>query len=96
MAEDIVKGSIAVSWPVWTMMASWLGAMVDNLKEEGCMTEDAAALMRRNLVHGIALATEALKNEDMIKMNMARDIIIGVLHSVVDAIESCDKVGDKP
>jgi len=95
MPADEVEASIFIDWSIWSMMASWVGALVDNLKEEGCMSEDAADLMRRNLVHGIMLATEAVKNKDMNKVNMARDIVIGVLHNVVDAIDGCGKGGGK-
>ena len=95
MAVSIEKETLAVDWPIWTMMAAWVGEATERLKEEGCMTEDATDLMKRNLTHAVILATEALKNKDVDKMHMARDIVIGVLHSVVDAFNGCGKRGGK-
>jgi hypothetical protein len=77
------------------MMAAWTGEMVERLKEVGCVNEDVADLMKRNLVHAVVLAAEALKNKDVNKMNMARDIVIAVMDKVVDAFDGCGKGGDK-
>ncbi len=95
MAVSIEKETLAVEWPIWTLMAAWVGEIAERLKEAGCMTEDTADLMRRNLVHAVVLATEALKNKDVDKMNMARDIVIAVMDKVVDIFDGCGKRGDK-
>ena len=95
MAVNIEKGMLMVGWAIWTMTAAWTGEMVARLKEMGCMTEDVADLMRRDLVHGIVLATEAVKNNDVNKMEMARDIVISVMDNTVKAFDSCGKGGGK-
>ena len=95
MSGNIEKETLMVDWPIWTMMAAWTGEMVERLKEAGCMTEDAADLMRRNLAHSVVLATEAVKDKDVNKMYMARDIVIGVIDNVVKTFDSCGKGGDK-
>jgi len=95
VAVNIEKETLMVDWPIWTMMAAWVGEMVERLKEVGCMTEDAADLMRRDLAHSVVLATEAVKNKDVNKMYMARDIVISVIDNVIKTFDSCGERGEK-
>jgi len=95
VAEDVVKGTLVVDFMTWSMMASWLASVVDELKKDSCLDEDTADLERRNLLHGVSLAIEAYKNTDVDRMNMARDIIVGVMDKVVSTLDNCGKRGDK-
>jgi hypothetical protein len=92
---SIEKETLVVDFVIWTMTASWVGAVANDLKEKGCMREGEADLAERNLVHGVTLAIEAYKNKDVEKMNMARDIIIGVMDKVLNALDNCSKGGEK-
>ncbi len=95
MAENAAKGMLVVDLMTWSMMASWLASLVEELKKDGCLDENTADLVRRNLLHGVSLAIEAYKNTSVDRMDMARDIIVGAMDKVVSTLDSCGKRGEE-
>jgi len=82
-----------IDWPAWAMMASWLGAVVDNLKEEGCLSKETANAMRKDLIEGITLITEAVSDGNTAKLNMGKDIVVSTMRQINKAVNDCDKGG---
>ena len=82
-----------IDWPAWAMMASWLGAVVDNLKEEGCLSKETANAMRKDLIEGITLITEAVSDDNTAKLNMGKDIVVSTMRQINKAVNDCDKGG---
>ena len=85
----------AVDWPAWAMISSWLGAMVDNLEEEGCLSKETANAMRKDLVHGLTIITESVGDGNTAKLNIGKDIIVGAMKQINKVVNDCDKGGGK-
>ena len=84
----------ALDWPAWAMVSSWLGAVVDNLKEEGCLSKETANAMRKDLVHGVTLITEAVSDGNTAKLSMGKDIIAGAMKRINEAVNECKEGGE--
>jgi len=85
----------AVDWPAWSMMTSWLGAVVDNLREEGCLPKETANAMRKDLVHGLTLITEAVSDGNTAKLSMGKDIIVGAMKRINEVVNECMAGGEE-
>ena len=85
----------SIEWPAWAMAASWLGSVVENLANDGCVPEETADDIRKGLVHGVALITEAMKDNNRGKMDLGKEIIASTIRWVNDAIDRCVKGGGK-
>jgi hypothetical protein len=81
-------------WPAWAMISSWLGAVVDNLREEGCLPKETANAMRRDLIDGVTLITEAVSDGNTAKLNMGKDIIVSAMKQINRAVNSCTGEGE--
>jgi hypothetical protein len=82
-----------IDWPAWAMISSWLGAVVDNLKEGGCLSKETANAMRKDLIEGITLITEAVSDDNTAKLNMGKDIVVSAMKRINKAVNDCDKGG---
>jgi polyhydroxyalkanoate synthesis regulator phasin len=82
-------------WPAWAMISSWLGAVVDNLREEGCLSKETANAMRKDLIEGITLITEAVGDGNTAKLNMGKDIVVSTMKRINKAVNDCDEGGEK-
>jgi len=82
-----------IDWPAWAMISSWLGAVVDNLREEGCLSKETANAMRKDLIEGVTLITEAVGDGNTAKLNMGKDIVVNAMKQINKAVNDCDKGG---
>jgi polyhydroxyalkanoate synthesis regulator phasin len=81
-------------WPAWAMISSWLGAVVDNLREEGCLSKETANAMRKDLIEGVTLITEAVSDGNTAKLNMGKDIVVSAMKRINKAVNDCNEGGD--
>ncbi len=82
-------------WPAWAMISSWLGAVVDNLREEGCLSKETANAMRKDLIEGVTLITEAVSDGNTAKLNMGKDIVVSAMKRINKAVNDCNEGGEK-
>jgi len=80
-------------WPAWAMISSWLGAVVDNLRGEGCLSKETANAMRKDLIEGITLITEAVGDGNTAKLNMGKDIVVSTMKRINKAVNDCNEGG---
>jgi len=91
----VADAQTVIDWPAWAMVASWLGAVVDNLREEGCLPKETANAMRKDLIEGVTLVTEAVGDDNTAKLNMGKDIIVSAMKRINEAVNDCNEGGDK-
>jgi len=91
----VADAQTVTDWPAWAMISSWLGAVVDNLREEGCLSKETANAMRKDLIEGVTLITEAVGDDNTAKLNMGKDIVVSAMKRINKVVNDCDKGGEK-